>query len=88
MDRSMVQNNCSDPPSIVGDILQVIETIDVKKTGEYMIAAREGMYFVKITSNNKDKNFMLEVDSSEFYFKNEAVKGAFEYTNGKIIAVT
>jgi hypothetical protein len=32
----------------VGDVIEVVQTLDVKKTNDYMILATEGLFFVNI----------------------------------------
>ena len=74
----------------VGDIIEVVPTIDTERTHEYMVLAREGLFFIKIKQIKKsetDVRFDFEFNQNEQYFKNKTVKGAFEYDSGKIIAL-
>ncbi len=74
--------------SEVGDILEVIKTVDIKDTDQYIIIATNGLFFVTIRQNKgAGKGFLFELDTQEFYFKGEKVKGTYEYTKDKIIAV-
>ncbi len=65
--------------------------MDVDTTNEYMVASRYGLYFIKITQTKRPGNggcvFKFEFSSEECYFKEETVKGVFEYDKGKIIAL-
>ncbi len=75
----------------MGDVIEVVKTIDVEKTNEYMVLAREGLFFIKIKQTKRPGNggsqFTFEFDSEEKYFDSETVKGAFEYDSGKIIVL-
>lgn len=65
--------------------------MNVEKTNEYMVLSKEGLFFIKIIQIKKPGNggskFKFEFSSDECYFKHETVKGAFEYDQGKIIAI-
>lgn len=65
--------------------------MDVDKTSEYMVVSRHGLYFIKIIQTKRPGNggsvFKFEFSSEECYFKEDTVKGAFEYDKGKIIAL-
>ncbi len=56
-----------------------------------MVLSRLGLYFIKITQTKRPENgdcvFKFEFSCEECYFKKETVKGAFEYDEGKIIAL-
>ena len=73
-------------------IVEVVKTIDVNKTNEYMVLTQEGLFFIKIIQIKKPGNatpiFKFEFSSEEHYFQEECVKGAFEYQPRKIIALT
>lgn len=75
----------------VGDVIEVIKTIEVNKSNEYMVLSKEGLFFIKIKQNKRPGNnnvtFSIELENEEKYFKTETVKGAFEYDDGKIIAL-
>jgi hypothetical protein len=57
-----------------------------------MVLAKEGLFFIKIIQVKRPGNggsyFKFEYNSEDHYFKNEIVKGAFEYFPGKIIILT
>ncbi len=57
-----------------------------------MVLAEEGLFFIKIIQvkrpGNGGSNFKFECNPKHHYFKNETVKGAFEYLPGKIIILT
>jgi len=76
----------------VRDLVEVVKTIDVNKTNEYMVLTQEGLFFIKIIQIKKPGNatpvFKFEFSSEEHYFAEECVKGAFEYQPRKIIALT
>ena len=75
----------------VGDIIEVVKTFDVEKTNEYMVLAREGLFFIQIKQVKKPGNggfqFEFKFNQDEQYFKSQTVKGAFEYDSKKIIAL-
>lgn len=75
----------------VGDIIEVIKTIDVEKSNEYMVIAKEGLFFIQIKQVKKPGNggsqFVFDFNQDENYFKCHTVKGAFEYESKKIIAL-
>ena len=55
-----------------------------------MVLSMKGLFFVNInmTKVSEDKDeFKFELNHREQYFKGKTVKGAFEYTQGKIIAL-
>ena len=76
----------------VRDIIEVVKTIGVDKTNEYMVLTQEGLFFIKIAQikrpGNGQSQFKFEFSSEEHYFPEETVKGAFEYQPRKIIALT
>lgn len=75
----------------VRDIVEVVKTIDVDKTNEYMVLTQEGLFFIKIIKikrpGNATPTFKFEFSSEEHYFPEDCVKGAFEYQPRKIIAL-
>jgi hypothetical protein len=53
-----------------------------------MVLTKEGLFIVTINQNKgTHKGFTLSLEDSEQYLLGNAVKGAFEYKKGKIIAV-
>ena len=55
-----------------------------------MVLTMNGLFFVKIKMtkvSEENDTFKFELNHREHYFKGKAVKGAFEYTQGKIIAL-
>ena len=49
-------------------MIEVIKTIDVEKTNEYIVLAKEGLFFIKIKQNKKPQNnstFTFEFDFEE-----------------------
>ena len=40
----------------VGDVIEVIKTIEVNKTNEYIVLSKEGMFFIKIKQVKKPSN--------------------------------
>ena len=72
----------------VGDIIEINQTIDVHKSHQYMVLTKEGLFIVTINQNKgSGKGFTFSLEASEQYFQGKTVKGAFEYKQGKIIAV-
>jgi hypothetical protein len=75
----------------VGDVIEVVKTLDVNKTNEYMVLAKEGLFFVTIKQTKKSLSdvvkFEFELLHEDKYFEKNCVKGAFEYDSGKIIAL-
>jgi len=57
-----------------------------------MVIAKEGLFFIKIIQvkrpGNEGSIFKFEYNPEHHYFKNQLVKGAFEYLPGKIIVLT
>jgi hypothetical protein len=53
-----------------------------------MVLTKEGLFIVTIDQNKgTHKGFTFSLEGSEQYLLGNAVKGAFEYKKGKIIAV-
>jgi hypothetical protein len=75
----------------VGDLCDIVKTRNINQTNEYMVLSKEGLFFVTIKEIKKPGNapsqFKFELNHEEKYFEENAVKGAFEYDAGKIIAV-
>jgi hypothetical protein len=75
----------------VGDLCDIVKTRNINQTNEYMVLSKEGLFFVTIKEIKKHGNapsqFKFELNHEEKYFEENAVKGAFEYDAGKIIAV-
>lgn len=50
-------------------MIEVVKTLDVDKTNEYMVLAKEGLYFVKIKQvklpGNGGHKFVLEFNHDE-----------------------
>jgi hypothetical protein len=37
----------------VGKIIELVKSIDVDQTNEYMVLSKQGLYFIKIIENKK-----------------------------------
>ena len=57
----------------MGDLIEIVKTIKVDRSNEYMVIATEGLFFVKIiqTKNREgETEFKFELNTNEIYFKN------------------
>ncbi len=61
----------------VGKIIELVKSIDVDQTNEYMVLSKQGLYFIKIIENKKrpkgQPKFTFEFSSEEHYFSEEHV---------------
>ncbi len=58
----------------IGHIIELVPTIDVNKTNEYMLVTDKGLYFIKIKKLSSGSSiFRFKFSSDEHYFSEETI---------------